>query len=41
MRVGGSEGVVVVRVVVRVGGSEGVVVVREWWLRGLVVDQLS
>ena len=41
MRVGGSEGVVVVRVVVRVGGCEGVVVVREWWLRGLVVDQLS
>ena len=41
MRVGGSEGVVVVRVVVRVGGCEGVVVVREWWLRGLVVDRLS
>ena len=37
VRVGGCEGVVVVRVVVRVGGSEGVVVVRvgvvrEWWL---------
>ena len=31
MRVGGSEGVVVVRVVVRVGGCEGVVVVRGWW----------